>query len=110
MQPVIRIPDTLVNWPWPRTVNPHYERCKAESTAWLEGFKAFSPRAQKAFNRCDFSKWLYAEERKKKGSSSAAEVDMSCLGLLSALAYPRLDQGGFCERNTDTLGRASMWF
>lgn len=56
VQPIIRIPDTLVNWPWPRTASPYYEQCKAESTAWFESFKAFSPKAQKAFNRCDFSR------------------------------------------------------
>lgn len=62
VHPVIRIPDTLINWPWPRIISPYYEQCKAESTAWFEGFKAFSPRAQKAFNRCDFSKWLYMDD------------------------------------------------
>jgi hypothetical protein len=48
-------PDTLCNWPWLRHLNPHFEVCKDESAAWLETFNAFSPKAQKAFNRCDFS-------------------------------------------------------
>jgi hypothetical protein len=52
---VFYIPDTLRNWPWPRSINPNYEVCKAESSAWCESFNAFSPKAQKAFNACDFS-------------------------------------------------------
>jgi hypothetical protein len=52
---IIYIPDTLRNWPWPRDVNPYYAVCKKESSAWAEGFRAFSPKAQKAFNKCDFS-------------------------------------------------------
>ncbi|KAM7218649.1 Isoprenoid synthase domain containing protein [Rhypophila decipiens] len=54
-QAIIQLPDTLRNWPWPRTINPHYEACKRESEAWIESFRAFSPRAQKAFNRCNFN-------------------------------------------------------
>ncbi|KAJ7720443.1 terpenoid synthase [Mycena metata] len=49
------IPNTLRSWPWPRQLNPHYSICKAESSAWCEGFKAFDARAQKSFNRCDFN-------------------------------------------------------
>ncbi|ESK84101.1 terpenoid synthase [Moniliophthora roreri MCA 2997] len=49
------IPNTLRSWPWPRFCNVHYEECKAESSAWCERFGAFSPKAQKAFNRCDFN-------------------------------------------------------
>ncbi|KAF8912642.1 terpenoid synthase [Mucidula mucida] len=51
---VFRLPELLRNWPWPRRINPFYEECKKESMEWCEGFKAFSPNAQKAFNRCDF--------------------------------------------------------
>ena len=54
----ITIPDTLRFWPWPRHINPHYSTCKKESSEWCESFKAFSPSAQKAFNKCDFSKWI----------------------------------------------------
>ncbi|RDX52874.1 terpenoid synthase [Lentinus brumalis] len=50
-----RLPDTLSNWPWPRQVNAHYTEVKAESSAWLESFHAFGPKAQKAFNKCDFN-------------------------------------------------------
>ncbi|RDW85332.1 terpenoid synthase [Coleophoma cylindrospora] len=49
-----RIPDTLACWPWQRAINPHYEICKRESIEWLESFHAFNPKAQDAFNRCDF--------------------------------------------------------
>ncbi|RPD59287.1 terpenoid synthase [Lentinus tigrinus ALCF2SS1-7] len=50
-----RLPDTLAKWPWLRLLNPHYAEVKAESSAWLESFHAFGPKAQKAFNKCDFN-------------------------------------------------------
>ncbi|KAJ7116265.1 terpenoid synthase [Mycena crocata] len=49
------LPNTLVEWPYPRRINPHYDGVKLESNTWLEGFNAFTPKAQKAFNRCDFN-------------------------------------------------------
>ncbi|KAJ7637775.1 terpenoid synthase [Mycena rosella] len=70
-------PDTLCNWPWPRHLNPHFELAKDESAAWLETFNAFSPKAQKAFNRCDFN-------------------------LLASLAYPLLDKDG-CRVGCDLM-------
>nr|BBH51501.1 putative sesquiterpene synthase [Clitopilus sp.] len=51
----LRIPHTLTAWPWPRTLNPYYQTVKAESSAWLESFKAFDPKAQAGFNSCDFN-------------------------------------------------------
>ncbi|KAJ7121824.1 terpenoid synthase [Mycena crocata] len=71
------IPDTLRNWPWPRSVNPHYQVCKKESAAWCDSFHAFSPKAQKAFNRCDFN-------------------------LLASLAFPLLDKDG-CRVGCDLM-------
>ncbi|KAK0215212.1 terpenoid synthase [Armillaria nabsnona] len=52
---VFRIPDTLAYWPWLRRSNPHYEEVKAASEAWFRSFKAFGPRAQSAFDHCNFS-------------------------------------------------------
>ncbi|KAF9040486.1 terpenoid synthase [Hymenopellis radicata] len=52
---VFRLPDSLARWPWPRHLNPHYVEAKAASSAWLESFHAFPPKAQSAFNRCDFN-------------------------------------------------------
>ncbi|KAK7694474.1 Delta(6)-protoilludene synthase [Cerrena zonata] len=71
------IPDTLRNWPWPRHLNLHYAVCKEESAAWCESFNAFSPKAQRAFNRCDFN-------------------------LLASLAFPRLDKDG-CRIGCDLM-------
>ena len=56
----VTIPDTLRFWPWPRKINPHYSICKKESSEWCESFKAFSTGAQNAFNKCDFSKRIFA--------------------------------------------------
>ncbi|KAJ7104964.1 terpenoid synthase [Mycena epipterygia] len=63
----ITLPDTLSSWPWPRQVNPHHEEVSRESAQWVQSFGLFSPKAQAAFNRCNF-------------------------GLLAALAYPLLDK------------------
>ncbi|PBK68860.1 terpenoid synthase [Armillaria solidipes] len=52
---VFRLPETVANWPWPRKINPYYEEAKAESEAWFHSFEAFTPEAQRAFDRCDFS-------------------------------------------------------
>ena len=30
---VLKLPDTMSNWPWPREINPHYEVVKTESKA-----------------------------------------------------------------------------
>jgi Delta6-protoilludene synthase len=49
------IPDNLTNWKWPRHLNPHYPEVKAASAAWARSFGAFSPKAQHAYDRCDFS-------------------------------------------------------
>ncbi|KAI0041515.1 terpenoid synthase [Auriscalpium vulgare] len=53
-----RLPETLAGWPWPRMINPHYEEVKAESRAWFHSFRAFGPKSQDAFDKCDF--WLLA--------------------------------------------------
>jgi hypothetical protein len=49
------IPDILENWKWPRVINPHFQEVKAASAAWARSFGAFSPKAQDAYDRCDFS-------------------------------------------------------
>ncbi|KAF7376984.1 Terpene cyclase [Mycena sanguinolenta] len=48
------LPNTMSDWPWLRRINPHFETVKAESEAWFRTFNAFSPKAQKAFEKCDF--------------------------------------------------------
>ncbi|KAJ7602905.1 terpenoid synthase [Mycena polygramma] len=78
LQPTqFRLPDMLTNWPWPRRLNHHYEVCKEESMAWIETFQAFSPRAQNAFNLCDFN-------------------------LLASLGYPLHDKDG-CRVGCDLM-------
>ncbi|EJD04763.1 terpenoid synthase [Fomitiporia mediterranea MF3/22] len=53
------LPSTLENWPWKRAINPYYEEVKAEADAWVRAFKAFSPRSQYAFEKCNFSALAY---------------------------------------------------
>jgi hypothetical protein len=86
---VIRIPDVLARWPWPRAVNPHYEECKRESSAWIESFAkhAFGPRIQKAFKLCDTSMLLCL---------SLLSYDSSCyasIGLIASMGYAALNKG-----------------
>ena len=52
----IFIPNVLARWPWPRRINPNYAVVKKESDAWMASFQAYSPKAQDAAYRCDFSK------------------------------------------------------
>ncbi|KAG2341934.1 terpenoid synthase [Suillus weaverae] len=51
---MLYLPDTMTNWPWPRTINPHFEDVKAEVDASFRDFKALSPESQEAFDKCDF--------------------------------------------------------
>lgn len=51
----IFIPNVLVRWPWSRKINPNYAVVKKEAGAWIASFQAFNPKAQDAFNLCDFS-------------------------------------------------------
>lgn len=53
---MIYLPDTMVNWPWPRAINPHFEDVKAEVGASFRDFKALSPESQEAFDKCDFAR------------------------------------------------------
>jgi hypothetical protein len=56
-----QLPDLLRDWPWTRQLSLHYLQVKAESKAWLESFRPFDSRAQKAYDACDFSKlWFYS--------------------------------------------------
>ncbi|KAH7930432.1 terpenoid synthase [Leucogyrophana mollusca] len=50
-------PDTMAAWPWPRTINSHFEEVKVASDTWFRNFKAFSPQSQKSFDRCDFDRF-----------------------------------------------------
>ncbi|EJD48009.1 terpenoid synthase [Auricularia subglabra TFB-10046 SS5] len=51
---VFSLPDPLSDWPWPRRLNDAYARAKAASSAWVTGYNAFGPKAQEAFDKCDF--------------------------------------------------------
>ncbi|KAG2071990.1 terpenoid synthase [Suillus decipiens] len=53
---MIYLPDTMVNWPWPRTINPHFEDVKAEVDLWFRNFKALSLESQETFDRGDFAR------------------------------------------------------
>jgi hypothetical protein len=48
------IPETLRNWSWQRSINPHYRSCKIESMAWMESFNP-SPHLRTTLIDGDFS-------------------------------------------------------
>nr|WDV18262.1 sesquiterpene synthase [Ganoderma sinense] len=50
---ILYIPDTMSAWPWPRKLNPLYEEVEAESIAWMESFKPYTPESQTAHNKGD---------------------------------------------------------
>lgn len=52
------LPLTLRNWPWHRRISPFYKVAQAQSVAWLESFRPFSPQKMAAFNKCDFGQKL----------------------------------------------------
>ncbi|PMD27043.1 terpenoid synthase [Hyaloscypha hepaticicola] len=53
--PTILLPDLEANWMWPRRVNPHTQNIKQECLEWVASFGAFTPEAQKAFDKCNFN-------------------------------------------------------
>ena len=84
-----RLPDTLACWPWPHRLNEHYVEVKRASSRWLESFRAFSPKAQKAFNKCDFSKSF----RLVYTSYGLLTILYAFVDLLASLAYPLANEG-----------------
>ncbi|KAG2094003.1 isoprenoid synthase domain-containing protein [Suillus discolor] len=50
---VFHLPDTMLNWPWPRAMNPHFEVVKAGVDASFREFKALSDESQEVFDKCD---------------------------------------------------------
>ncbi len=51
----ISLPNLEANWKWSRRVNRHTGEIKDECLEWAAGFGAFTPEAQKAFDKCNFS-------------------------------------------------------
>ncbi|KAF9043779.1 hypothetical protein BDZ89DRAFT_1128121 [Hymenopellis radicata] len=57
MADIYHLPDVLKAWPWPRSINPNYEVCHAESLGWCQTFsEALSPADLLALKRSDFSR------------------------------------------------------
>ncbi|KAG2032941.1 isoprenoid synthase domain-containing protein [Suillus americanus] len=61
---IIYLPDTMIDWPWPRTINPHYEDVKIEVDALIRDTKALSPESLAAFDRANTGSayFLFLEE------------------------------------------------
>ncbi|KAH8993902.1 terpenoid synthase [Lactarius hatsudake] len=49
------IPKTLENWKWPRRINPHHNEVQAATAAWIRSSGALSPKAHKAYDRCNIN-------------------------------------------------------
>jgi hypothetical protein len=52
-QKMIHLPETLIRWPWPRLINPHFDEVNAESSAWFRSFNAFTKVSQRTFEMYD---------------------------------------------------------
>src|SRR6266702_4208482 len=70
------IPNNLDKWKWPRHINLHYAEVNAASAAWARSFGAFSPKAQEAYDRCDFStsSYVYSCQFMLTYSQTASQV------------------------------------
>ena len=84
------IPDTMVNWPWHRAINPHHEEMKSASNKWLKSFKPFNEKSQNAFDKCDLRTSTCL-----KGFfySLNAYVPLLFPARLASLAYPYASRG-----------------
>jgi hypothetical protein len=51
---IIYLPDTMTNWPWPRSINPHFEAVECEVDASFRDFKSLSSESQEVFDECGF--------------------------------------------------------
>ncbi|KAH9071470.1 terpenoid synthase [Lactarius deliciosus] len=49
------IPNTLENWKWSRRINPHHNEVQAATAAWIRSSGALSPKALKAYDRCNIT-------------------------------------------------------
>lgn len=126
-QPEVRIhfPNYLLNWPFPRSQNPHYLEAKSASSKWLESFHPFDEKSQKAFNLCDFSKFILSStqtvaDRQKacwarlhthqltevRGITVLVHGKISIMSLFSATSrWLRLDKPFLSFRRIFRLGR-----
>ncbi|KAJ6571005.1 terpenoid synthase [Mycena vulgaris] len=108
------LPDLLANWPFSTKPNPQ-QNIVADSAAWVESFGAFSPRAQIAFNRCQFgifTSLAYAKAGpahfraacdlmnlffvfdEKSDQASGDEVAQQAADIMNALRYPAQNIAG----------------
>ncbi|KAG0703654.1 terpenoid synthase [Suillus ampliporus] len=55
----VYLPDTMINWPWPRAINPHFQDVKVEVDASFREFKALSPESQEAFDKSRITALAY---------------------------------------------------
>ena len=85
---MLRFPDVLESWPWPRRVNPYFHEVKAESDAWIESFHCFDAQGMKVFNYCNTSKSLCHVVMCGK-----VLFPFYFQGLLAGMAYPVMSRG-----------------
>ncbi|KAF4568086.1 terpene cyclase [Pleurotus pulmonarius] len=69
------LPDLLDQWPFETEPNPHQEIVD-DSARWVESYKAFSPKAQDAFNRCNFGIFASLAYPRSEGTHYRAACDL----------------------------------
>jgi len=52
---IVTLPAIELAWKWPRAVNPHLVQVDQDCLHWAESFGAFTPEAQRAFNKGRFN-------------------------------------------------------
>ena len=75
----------MAGWPLPRRINPYYGDVSEESANWIRSFHAFSPAAQKAFDKCNFGRQFSAVHSRYSKLISCWQV---C--LLAFLTRPKI--------------------
>jgi hypothetical protein len=50
----VLLPDLEANWKWPRRLNPYTEEVRQDREDWVIKFGAFTPEAQRVFDKCNF--------------------------------------------------------
>lgn len=82
----IYLPDVIINWPWKRAINSHYEEVKIESNAWFETFGALTPKSLRAFYKCECCAVCPIDR-------DFRAVTLAFLALLAALVCPLASKG-----------------
>ncbi|KAF4628238.1 hypothetical protein G7Y89_g9908 [Cudoniella acicularis] len=103
--------DLEASWKWPRRTNPHTLEIKQECLEWVASFRAFTPEAQKAFDKCNFNEYTprtsprgidTEEESRSPDRTIISLVDKGCACSLMNLFF-------IFDEHSDKSEAAEVW-